>query len=82
MPFSISLDVWLAIAADHANSECSQTCWIVRLDNFDGWQQRVVRADVCRILGGLFNCFHFLLAPRVVKRTHNNGLSKKDVAGG
>ena len=81
MPFPISLDVGLAIAANHTNSECSQACWIVRLDNLDRWQQRVIRADVRRVFGGLFDGFHFLFATSVVERTDNYGLSKKDVAG-
>jgi len=80
MMFPISLDVGLAMAADHPNSECSQACRIIRLDDFYGRQQRVVRTDVCRIFGGLLNGFHFLLAPSVVKWTHNDGLSKKYVA--
>jgi hypothetical protein len=82
MSFPISLDIGLAVAANYTNSECPQACWIVRLDDFDGWQQGIVRADVCRVFGGLFDGFHFLLAPGMVKWTHNNGLSKKDVAGG
>jgi hypothetical protein len=36
---------------------------------------------VCRVFGGLFNGFHFLLAPSVVERTDNYGLSEEDVAG-
>ena len=82
MPFPISLNVGLAIAADNPNAQCSQTCWVVRLDDFDWWQQRIIRADVCRIFGGLFDGFHFLLAPSVVEWTYDDGLSKKDVAGG
>lgn len=82
MPLPISLDVGLAIAANHTNSECSQACWIVRLDNFDRWQQRVIRADVRRVFGRLFDGFHLFLAPSVVEWTHNYRLSKEDVAGG
>ena len=37
MPFPISLDVRLATAAHYTDSERSQACWIVRLDDFDGW---------------------------------------------
>lgn len=81
MAFPISLDVGLAVAGNYTNSERPQSCWIIRLDNFDGWQQRVVRAYVCRVFGGLFNGFHFLLAPSVVERTDNYGLSEEDVAG-
>ena len=80
MPFSISLDVGLAIAANYTNAECSQARWIARLDDLDWWQQRVIRADVSRVFGGLFDGFHFLLTTGVVKWTHHNRLSKKDVA--
>lgn len=82
MSSPISLNVGLAITANYTNSECSQACWVVRLDDLNRWQQRVVWADVRRIFGGLFDSFHFLLAPSVVEWTHNYGLSKKDVAGG
>lgn len=77
-----SLDIRLAIAADYANSERSQTSWIVGFDDFDGWQQRVVRTDMRCIFGGLFNSFHFLLATSVIEWTYNDRLSKEDVTGG
>ena len=79
MPLPISLDVGLAIAANHTNSECSQACWIVRLDNFDRWQQRVIRADVRRVFGRLFDGFHLFLAACVIEGTDDDWLAEKDI---
>jgi hypothetical protein len=77
-----SLDVRFSYAADNADSQCPQAFRVICSDHLDWWQQRIVRADVCSIFGGLLNGFHFFLASGVVKGTDDDGLSEEDVSRG
>jgi hypothetical protein len=75
-----SLDVWFTVSANHAYSERPQARWVVRFDYFYWRQQGIIWTDVRGVFCGLLYSFHFLLASCVVERTHNDGLSKENVA--
>lgn len=76
-----SIKVRFARSAHHANPQSAQARRVVRFDDLDGRQERVVGTDVRRVFGGLFDGFHFFFAAGVVEGAYDDGLSEEDVSG-
>lgn len=79
--YTNSIKIRFALSAHHTDAQSAQARWIVRFDDLDRGQERIVGTDVRRVFGGLFDGFHFFLAAGVVEGTYDDGLSEDDVSG-
>jgi hypothetical protein len=69
-----SLNQQLPMAANHGIAKRTHPRGVIRSDNGCSRQHWVIGANMRRILRGLFDGFHFLLALSVIERAYYDGL--------